>query len=759
MWHVETDYFALAVFLIMYIKEFGMHRIRRQRKIQGTRDTGDLQSESFYYVLFFSIISTIIDIMSSTAMNGCKNWWVYQILVTLYVISMPLLAAVWVGYAYILIHHDDSIRTFLKKITFITIPYIVYALIALSNPFTGLFFKLSPDMEYERGIFFMPVGVGFIMLYSGVGLLLVIFCWKKITPRFHAFLLTAFFLFTGVLTWVQLAHPGWLIINASYAVIYVWCDIAIEDQRRRILYQEIEKKNIELEEAVLEAKEANAAKTTFLSNMSHDIRTPMNAIVGITNLMAHDKDDPVKTETYIHKIQIASKHLLGLVNDVLDMGKIEAGEVLLTEEPISLAEQVWQVESIIRPRVEEFGQDFTICIHKIRHEYLTGDAVRLRQILINLLSNAIKYTPYGGKITFELTEQFCEDTDNAEFYIRVADNGRGMFPEFLEHIFEPFTRAENSMTNKVQGTGLGMAITKNIVDMMGGTITVQSEPDKGSCFEVVLRFKIDDTHKIAFPFEHVLLISDEEDFIENAKAAFTNVNNIKLDIANTEKEADSILLNQSVDIVLLGSSLGNQKLENHVHQIREVTGKALLLYCCKYEERKQLIEIENKGGVDGIVVRPFFLSTLVNTIDGLMNCDEEGKNVKESVLKGMKFLCAEDNELNAEILNAILDIKGAGCDIYPNGEKLVEAFDKVKAGDYDAILMDVQMPVMDGLKATRVIRQGKNPLGKSIPIIAMTANAFSSDVQDCLSAGMDAHISKPLDIGILERIMKGIRKG
>lgn len=758
MWHVETDYFALAVFLIMYIKEFGMHRIHKQRKMQGIRDVGDIQSETFYYVLFFSIISTIIDIISSTVMNGCRNWWLYQICMTLYVISMPLLAVVWVCYAYILIRHDGSIRTFQKKITIITIPYVVYILVALSNPFTSLFFKLSSNMEYERGILFMPVGVGFIMLYSGVGLLLVLFYWRRITPQFHAFLLTVFFLFTGVLTWVQLAHPGWLIIDGSYAVIYVLCDIAIEDQRRRELYQEIEKKNMELEEAAQEAKEANAAKTTFLSNMSHDIRTPMNAIVGITNLMAHDKDDPVKTETYIHKIQTASRHLLGLINDVLDMGKIESGEVSLNEEPISLAEQVWQVESIMRPQAEEKEQDFTISIHKICHEYLLGDSVRLRQIFINLLSNAVKYTPSGGRIAFELTECNCEITDYAEFHIRVADTGQGISSEFLEHIFEPFTRAENSMTNKIQGTGLGMAITKNIVDMMNGTITVQSELDKGSCFDVTLRLKIDKLHKTSFPYKEILLISDDEEFIENAGAAFTNVDFTRLDIARTEDEADDILLNQPVDIILLGGSLGGQKLENHVHQVRKIAGNALLLYCCKYAERKQLIEIENKGGVDGIVIRPFFLSTLVKTIDGLVNCSNEKKDKNEPALKGMKFLCAEDNELNAEILSAILDIKGAECDIYPNGKELVEAFKKVKEGEYDAILMDVQMPVMDGLKATRMIRKGENPLGKRIPVIAMTANAFSSDVQDCLNAGMDAHVSKPLDIGVLERLVKELRK-
>lgn len=228
-------------------------------------------------------------------------------------------------------------------------------------------------------------------------------------------------------------------------------------------------------------------------------------------------------------------------------------------------------------------------------------------------------------------------------------------------------------------------------------------------------------------------------------------------MAGTEEEADHILLNQLVDIVLLGNSLGDRKLQDHIQRFRKAAGDALLLYCCKYEERRQLIGIEHQGGVDGIVVRPFFLSTLCNTIAGIVSHGETNENVKGSVLNGMKFLCAEDNELNAEILSAILGIKGADCDIYSNGKELVEAFRNVKAGDYDAIFMDVQMPVMDGLKATRMIRQGDNPLGKSIPIIAMTANAFSSDVQDCLNAGMDAHVSKPLDIVVLERTIKSIR--
>ncbi len=252
MWHVETDIFAMAVFLIMLIKESALRRERKQKQKLGIARR-DIQSDSFYFVLILSIVSDLIDIISSMAMNSSTNWWFYQITMTIYVISMPLLAAIWVGYAYILINKENSLKKSMREISIIMFPYAVYALIALSNPFTGLFFKLSKTMEYERGILFMPVGVGFIMLYSAFGLLLVIYNWKKIEPRYNAVLLMLFFGITACFIWIQLAHPGWLIINASYAVIYIWCDITVEDQRRRELYQEIERKNGELQIAAKKA--------------------------------------------------------------------------------------------------------------------------------------------------------------------------------------------------------------------------------------------------------------------------------------------------------------------------------------------------------------------------------------------------------------------------------------------------------------------------------------------------------------------------
>ena len=500
---------------------------------------------------------------------------------------------------------------------------------------------------------------------------------------------------------------------------------------------------------------ASKAKSDFLANMSHDIRTPMNAIVGIVSLMEHDGDLTDKQHTYIQKIQMSSKHLLSLINDVLDMSKIESSEVVLNREPVSLAEQVGQVESIVRPQTSERGQEFTVRVHELRHEYLIGDSVRLRQIFINLLSNAVKYTPYGGKVSLDLAELPCETPDYATIRITVADNGYGMSPEFVKHIFEPFTRAENSVTNRVQGTGLGMAITKSIVDMVGGTIEIHSEVDKGSRFDVTLTMPIDHSAEHEVQAKGILLVTDDAVLIRNLEACMEQTKVLFRAVA-TEKEAVALLGSQGFDVILLAGHPHDRTLGETARQLRQSAGDAVLIFCCDYADPERVLDALTKQGVDGLIVRPFFLSNLIRAID------QARRNLPvaetHAVLQGKRFLCAEDNELNAEILNAILEINGASCVIYPNGAKLVEAFKTVHPGDYDAILMDVQMPVMNGLDATRAIRQGDNPLGATIPIIAMTANAFAEDVQNCLDAGMDAHVSKPLELSALERTLQNTGK-
>ena len=392
-------------------------------------------------------------------------------------------------------------------------------------------------------------------------------------------------------------------------------------------------------EALQTAENANKAKTDFLSNMSHDIRTPMNAIIGMTSLIRHDAGNKAKVIEYADKIDISSQHLLGIINNVLDMSKIEAGKTVFKYTDFSILDFITELNTIFHSQIDEKNQTLTIIKENIRHEWVNGDRVHLMQIFSNLVSNAVKYTQEGGKIQFLVEECETKSSVYAKYRFLVSDNGMGMSADFKDTIFDAFTRAESSMTNKIQGTGLGMAITKNLVEAMGGTIDVESELSQGSCFEVLIDLRI-----------------AEDRFVSSAE--------------RVEK-------------------------------------------------------------------------------------DEPAGNV----LKGMRFLCAEDNELNAEILMELLKIEGAECTICENGKRVLEAFEQSAPGDYDMILMDVQMPVMNGYEATKAIRRSSHELAKTIPIIAMTANAFSEDIQHSLAAGMNAHVSKPVEMKVLEKTIRSIKSG
>lgn len=520
--------------------------------------------------------------------------------------------------------------------------------------------------------------------------------------------------------------------------------------------RELDQKNTELsaavklaESATREAKAANSAKSEFLTNMSHDIRTPMNAILGITRLMESEPSMSDKMRDYIRKAHASGQHMLALINDVLDMSKIEAGKIRIVREPVSLAEQVGQIDSIIRPRAAEKAQNFMIRTHDVAHEFLIGDSMRLGQILVNLLSNAVKYTPYGGTIRLDIAELPCAIPGQAAISIVVTDNGCGMTPEFLTHIFDPFTRAESSTTNKVQGTGLGMAITKNIVDLMGGQITVESEPNRGSRFEVTLSLPIDRSTTCHVDASGILLITDDPQLADNLRV-MTRASGPDVFVCGAVHEAVQVLKQQKADVILLSGCSGSEELPALADTLRSAAERKLLILCTDHVQASHGFRPD---GADGMLARPFFLSQLADAIDQLRNTRVARESGNVSVLNGMRFLCAEDNSLNAEILTALMALYGAACDIYPDGAQLVEAFANVRSGDYQAILMDVQMPVMNGLEAARAIRCGNNPLGRTIPIIAMTANAFVEDVQDCLDAGMNAHISKPIDISALETIL------
>ncbi len=397
------------------------------------------------------------------------------------------------------------------------------------------------------------------------------------------------------------------------------------------------------EEAFRIAEEANRAKSSFLSNMSHDIRTPMNAIVGFATLLARDADNPGRVMEYTKKITASSQHLLGLINDILDISKIEAGKTTLNLSDENVVELIENIDSIIRPQMKAKGHTFDVYSKELNHEHVVMDKLRLNQILLNLLSNAVKYTPDGGMVTLTVQELPQLTKQLARFRFIVADNGYGMSEEYQQKIFQAFTREEDSVTNKIQGTGLGMAITKNLLDLMGGTISLESEKGKGSTFTVNLELQV------------------------------------------SERALDQGTLSQK-------AGAGEPK-----EPVRE-----------------------------------------------------------ESALQGMHILVAEDNEINSEILQELLHMSGATCDICENGRLVVDAFEKSDAGQYQVILMDVQMPVMNGYEATAAIRESIHPLATRIPIIAMTANAFAEDVRDALEAGMNGHVAKPIDMTVLEQTVRAV---
>ena len=510
-------------------------------------------------------------------------------------------------------------------------------------------------------------------------------------------------------------------------------------------------------DALQAAETASKAKTDFLSNMSHDIRTPMNAIVGLISLMENDLHDTEKVQEYLTKLKASSNHLLNLINEILDMNKIEAGKATLHSEPFKMAEQVAQIEDVIRPQAKAKEQQFTIRTQNVRHENLEGDATRLQQILLNILSNAVKYTDNGGHIELDI-EEVPRDGHYARYKFTITDNGIGMSEEFQKHIYESFVRAENSVTNRVQGTGLGMAITKSIVDMMGGAISLESELGKGSRFEVMLEFKIDAEADKAVQTNSLLFLRCPDVEFERIQATTEN-SPVKVYRTSSPEETAQLLQKNHYDVIFMPQRIYGDGLKAAVQKVRLLAGEDTILLSIAPMPRDEAMDAISGSGLDGFITLPFFLSNMEAEVARVKERrSSDAQQEDKSVLVGMNFLCAEDNELNSEILQAMLEVQDASCTICHNGAEIVERFKTVKPGEFDAILMDVQMPIMDGHEATRAIRNGENPLGKSIPIIAMTANAFSEDVQQSYDAGMDAHLSKPINMEVLEKTLRQFRR-
>ena len=519
----------------------------------------------------------------------------------------------------------------------------------------------------------------------------------------------------------------------------------------------------ELEKARQAALEANKAKSEFLANMSHDIRTPMNAIVGMTAIAAAHIDDRKQVENCLRKITLSSKHLLGLINDVLDMSKIESGKLTLTTEQISLKEVVEGIVNIMQPQVKTKKQTFDIHVENILTENVWCDGVRLNQVLLNLLSNATKYTPEGGAIHLSLFEENSPKGERyVRIYIKVKDNGIGMSPDFLKRIYESYSRADGARIHKTEGAGLGMAITKYIVDAMEGTIEIQSEPDKGTEFLLMFDFEkaVAMDMDMVLPAWNMLVVDDDELLCQTAMDALKSIG-IKAEWTLRGEKAIELVnehhkKRDDYQIILLDWKLPGMNGIQVAKEIRRNLGDEVPILLISAYDWSEFEAEAREAGISGFISKPLFKSTLYYALRQYMGTETENGQTSNpnSDLSGRRILIAEDNELNWEVANELLSDLGVELDWAEDGQICLDKFQKSPEGYYDAVLMDIRMPHMTGYEATKMIRGLNHPDALSIPIIAMSADAFSDDIQHCLECGMNGHIAKPIDIMEVTRLLK-----
>ena len=525
--------------------------------------------------------------------------------------------------------------------------------------------------------------------------------------------------------------------------------------------------NKRLHAAAREAESANRAKTNFLSTMSHDIRTPMNAIIGLTTIAEKNLGDVESTGESLRKIGLASNHLLTLINDILDISKVESGKLKLSPLTFSIVETVENLVNISQPMIKEKNLEFNFHINQMEKEYLYADQLRLNQVYINILSNAIKYTEPGGRVSVDMREEKSEAPGCVRLIYTVADTGIGMSPEFMANMYQPFSRQTDSRVNSIQGTGLGLAITKQMVELMGGTIECQSEQGKGTTFTVVLDIPVADRQREDMQLDpiDVLIVDDDEIMLQTAVDTLESLG------ASTEQARSGLealgmiehrhLSGRDYGVIIVDWKMPEIGGVETIKRIRsEINAKIPILLISAYDWS----DIEDKAkeaGANGFVSKPLFRSTLYDKINDLIGKESKVMEPEDdySDLQGLHILVAEDNDVNWEIISAMLAMFGITTDRAENGRVCVDMIQAAAEGSYELIFMDVQMPEMNGLEATRTIRKLENSWASSIPIIAMTADAFSENVTECLDAGMNGHIAKPVDIKLVIKEIRRIQEG
>ena len=532
------------------------------------------------------------------------------------------------------------------------------------------------------------------------------------------------------------------------------------------LNQKLKESHHELETALMHAESANSAKTTFLNNMSHDIRTPMNAIIGFTSLAASHVDNKEKVKEYLSKISTSSEHLLSLINDILDMSRIESGKVKINENPLHLPELLHDIRTIVQPNITSKQLDFLIDTVDVKNEDIIADKLRLTQILLNILSNGIKFNRTGGTISLRIRQLKSAPTGYGNYQFIIRDTGIGMKPEFQEHIFESFTREETSTVSGIQGTGLGMAITKNIVDMMGGTITVKSEEGQGSECTVNLTFKLCGEAKSYEKIEQlqglkVLVADDDTDTCLSISGMLTEIG-MRSEWTVSGKEAvirakHSMEMGDEFYAYIIDWLMPDMNGIETVRRIRRVIGDSSPIIILTAYDWSDIEEEAKEAGVTAFCEKPLFMSQLRELLTNPVPKTKEPEK-REWIYNGKRILLVEDNELNQEIAQTILEDAGFMVETANDGVEAVKKMEQAVPGQYDLILMDIQMPVMNGYEAAKQIRSLKNRETASVPIVAMTANAFEEDREKSYEAGMNGYLAKPVSaealINTIDKIMK-----
>jgi signal transduction histidine kinase/CheY-like chemotaxis protein len=552
------------------------------------------------------------------------------------------------------------------------------------------------------------------------------------------------------------------ILEAAIGVVEDVTDVVDEEREKEDKYRKA------MQEAFETANAASHAKSDFLANMSHDIRTPMNAIIGMTAIAGTHIDDKERVQDCLKKITSSSKHLLSLINEVLDMSKIESGKIDMAEEDFNLSELIDNLIVMIRPQLVAHGHKLIVNINKLDHELVVGDSLRVQQLFVNLMSNAIKYTPDGGRIRFAITEKATNQPSVGCYEIEVEDNGIGMDEEFVENLFEPFTRANDKRIGKIQGTGLGMAITKNIVNMMGGNIRVKSKLNEGTKFTVTLYMKLQDVkeeHYEDFVNLYVLVVDDDYLSVESACGMLDEMG-MRTEGVSTGHEAIEKIVERHEEgddffAVILDWKMPDMDGLETTRAIRTAVGDDVPIIIISAFDWPEIEADAREAGANAFISKPLFKSRFIHLFNSLVGNEVDKKDGSKPLsdfenidLSGKRILLVEDNELNLEIATEILNMTKVTVESAMDGDVAVDMVKANEKGYYDLIFMDVQMPRMNGYEATRIIRNLEGGLGADVPIIAMTANAFSEDAQRALDAGMNEHVSKPFDLKALASVIE-----